>query len=299
VPRFHLPVVTRRDLLAWIGATGASSSLTVACSSAAKSTVPPASTSPPPAPYLTAEQRSVLGALADAVIPPDDAPGGSALGVVDYIENLLTALELPTPLIFSGGPYSNRQPLPNADGTPSSSFPPDDLSTFLPLDRFATRAWQLRILGSAGVPGGGPNDAVTGPVVGLRDAVKKAVQQALSAAPANVSLDALSSGQQTAMLMALDATTRATIIQLVLEGAFTAPEYGGNKNRAGWTMTYFEGDSVPYGYSTYDTTTGKYVDHADAPCATANPGPDPMPMDSGTSLLVGSACLTLGGKVFG
>jgi Gluconate 2-dehydrogenase subunit 3 len=293
--------VTRRELLAWAGASGA----TFGCrASTDGATIPPvpSPTSPPrpPAPpYFTSEQRSVLEAVADAILPPDDTPGGAELGAVDYIENLLTAFEPSAPLIFSGGPYSGRQPLPNTDGSPSTKFPSDGLSTFLPLDRVADRAWRLRIYGSSGVVGGGPNDAITGPIVGLRSAVASAIQQAKAAAPANVSLDSLTPAEEIVMLAAIDPTTQATIIELVLEGAFTNPEYGGNKNRAGWAMTYFGGDSQPYGYSTYDGTTDQYIDHPESPCASADPGPDPMPMDASTELLVGSAFVVLGGKTFG
>jgi hypothetical protein len=313
VPRYHLSFVGRRELLVWMGATGATSALAACTSSPALPTAQPTAPSlnaPPPKPapvtppYFSSQERSILNALADAVLPPDDTPGGSELGAVDYVENLLTAFDPSTPFVFSGGPYSGREPIPNADGSASSSYPDDGFANFLPLDRVATRAWMLRIYGSSGVPGGGPNDAITGPgstgpVVGLRAAVASALEQAAKAAPKNVALDALSAEQQAALLAALDATTQGTIIELVLEGSFTSPEYGGNKDLAGWKLANFEGDSQPYGYSTYDTTTGKYIDHPKNPCASANPGVDPMPMTPQTETLVGLAFVVLGGKAFG
>jgi hypothetical protein len=331
VPKLRLPFVTRREMLAWMGVAGATSALaTTECSSSSAPSVMPVATTPPkPIPaYFTSQERTVLGVLADAVLPPDDAPGGNALGAVDYIENLLTAFERDTPFIFAGGPYSGRAPVPNSDGSPSGVSPPDDFSSFLPLDRVALRAWQLIIYGSSGVPGGGPNDNIpgpgagpasygwsgvtggglanaattgpgTGPVIGLRDAVASAIKQAEAALPVGVAIDSVNASQGAALLTALDATTQSTIIELVLEGCFTAPEYGGNKNQAGWTMMYFEGDSQPYGYSTYDETTSKYIDHADHPCASANPGTDPMPMDTATETLLGLAFGVLGGKTFG
>jgi len=332
--------VPRRSVLAWVGATGATSALAaIGCDSKPAlptAASPPAAAPPPPAPaptppvppYFTSDERAVLGVLADAVLPPDDVPGGNALGAVDYIENLLTAFDQQTPLIYLGGPFSGRTPEPNSDGTASATFPADDFPNFLPLDRVAERAWRLYIYGSSGVPGGGPNDGITGPgagpvsygwsgvagggldnaattgpgtgpVIGLRDAVASAITQAQAALPANVAIDALTGGQQAAVLTALDARTQSTIIELVLEGCFTAPEYGGNANLAGWDLCYFEGDSQPYGYSSYDEATGMYVDHATHPCASPNPGPDPMPMSSSTELLIGLAVATLGGKTFG
>jgi hypothetical protein len=295
VPKYQLPFVTRRELLVWIGASGATSALgAVGCSSS--SSISPLPKAPA---FLSETERTVLGALADAVLPPDDAPGGNALGAVDYIEQLLTAFAEDTPLIYGGGPYSGRTPLPTAGGEASTSFPPDAFSTFLPLDRVAERAWKLRIFGSSGVPGGGPNDAILGPIVGLRESVEHAIAEAQAAAPPNVSFSELTAEQRASLLFALDKTTQAAIIELVLEGSFTSPEYGGNKDLAGWKMTYFEGDSMPYGYSTFDATTGNNNEHPAHPCSTPNPGPDPMPMDAATESLVSSVFVLLGGKVFG
>jgi hypothetical protein len=295
MPKYRLPLVTRRDLLALIAASGATSTFSSLGCHGSTSSSPSSSAG---AGYFTPEERSILGALADAVIPPDDAPGASALGAVDYIETLLTAFEQSTPPIFGGGPYSGRTPLPNDQGGASGTSPPDDFSNFLQLDRVAQRAWMLRIYGSSGVPGGGPNDAIVGPVVGLRDAVASAISQAQQSLPPNVAPGALTADEGAALLASIDKATQATLIELVLEGAFTAPEYGGNANAAGWAMVYFEGDSQPYGYSTYDTTTGMYVEHPQSPCSTANPGPDPMPMDANTEQMVSTAFLFLGGTVF-
>jgi hypothetical protein len=225
-------------------------------------------------------------------------PGGSALGVVSYIETLLTAFHSSPPMIYAGGPYSGRESTPGADGSPSGSFPPDDFRSFLPLDRFQTKAWQLRIYGSAGVTGGGPNDAITGPVIGLRDAVATAVMLAKAAMPQNASVTELTQDDKVSMLKALDKVTQATLIELVLEGCFTAPEYGGNTNQAGWKMMSFEGDSQPLGYSWYDTTKNAYTEDPDHPVSTPTPGDDPMPMSAATLQLISQVITILGGTVF-
>jgi hypothetical protein len=291
MPKRLLWVVGRRPVLQWMGSAAGAMALPnigLGCSQS----------SPSPAPYFSAGDAAVLNALADAIIPPDDAPGGSALGAVSYIATLLTAFDHDPPLIYAGGPYSGREAIPTSSGTPSSTFPPDDFSTFLPLDRFQTKAWQLRIFGSTGVPGGGPNDAITGPIVGLREVVATALSAAIAAMPANVAAADLTQTQKTAMLGAIDKVTVATLIELVLEGAFTAPEYGGNLQGAGWKMVYFEGDSQPLGYSWFDTATEKYSEDPAHPVSTANPGADPMPLDSATESLIGTAIMALGGKVF-
>jgi len=240
----------------------------------------------------------ILNALADAVLPPDDAPGGAALGVTAYIAMLLTAFDHDPPRIYAGGPYSGRQAMPSASGGPSSTFPSDDFASFLPLDRYQTRAWMLRIMGSAGVSGGGPNDAVTGPVTGLRDVVATAIAAAQAVMPPSVPASALSQDDKTNMLGALDNATRSTLIELVLEGAFSAPEYGGNTGEAGWQMVYFEGDAQPVGYSWFDPSKGAYTEDPSHPVSTANPTPDPMPLDAATEQTVQTAILFLQGKVF-
>ncbi len=278
-------------MLRWAGAASLSTlPLELACSSHA--------TPAPSPPYFTPAQAAMLNVLADAVIPPDDAPGGSALGVVSYIETLLTAFDFNPPRIFAGGPYSGRQATPLATGWPSKSFPDNEFSTFLELDRFQTKAWMLRIFGSSGVPGGGPNDAVTAPIIGLREAVASALTQAQAAMPPGVPVSALTQEQKATILGSIDSGTSATLIELVIEAAFTAPEYGGNPNEAGWTMVSFEGDAQPLGYSWFDTTSGTYSEDAAHPVSTANPGPDPMPMDATTEQTVATAISLLGGTVF-
>jgi Gluconate 2-dehydrogenase subunit 3 len=291
--RVRLPTLGRRRVLQWAGgATGAlalPNGWVLGCSSSSSS-------SPS---YFSEADASVLNALADAVIPPDDAPGGSSLGVIEYASQLLTAFDSNPPLIYAGGPFSGREAEPTSTGTPSSTFPPDEFSTFLALDRVQTKAWQLRIFGSSGVPGGGPNDAITGPVIGLREAIATAISEARAAMPPNVAVSDLTQAQKTTMLGSLDKTTLATLIELVLEAAFTAPEYGGNPEQAGWKMVYFEGDSQPLGYSWYDTQSKSYSEDPSHPVSMPNPGADPMPLDPSTEMLLGTIIGLLGGKTFG
>jgi hypothetical protein len=287
----HLLRVGRRRVLQWIGTTACTSALptlTFGCS-----TSPPTQTG-----YFSDSDAAVLNALADAIIPPDDAPGGSQLGVVNYIATLLTAFDSDPPLIYAGGPNSGREPFPSSTGAPSATFPPNDFVNFLPLDRFQTQAWKLRIFGSSGVPGGGPNDAIAGPVVGLRDAVATAISAGAALMPPGVAAADLTQAQKQTMLGGIDRATLATLIELVLEGAFTAPEYGGNPEMAGWQMCNFEGDSQPVGYSWFDPSTGTYTEDPNHPVSTPNPYPDPMPMDANTEAFIAMVISALGGKTF-
>jgi hypothetical protein len=292
MPKRRLWVIGRRRLLQWAGgAVGASAlpGLAGGCST---------SSTPKSTGYFSDSDAAVLEALADAVIPPDDLPGGSQLGVVSYIETLLTAFDSDPPLIYAGGPNSGREAVPSSTGAPSSTFPPDDFSNFLPLDRFQTKAWQLRIFGSAGVTGGGPNDAVAGPVIGLRDAVATAISDGASLMPAGVAASDLTQDDKTTMLGGLDRATLATFVELVIEAAFTAPEYGGNPGLAGWQMCNFEGDSQPVGYSWFDPGAQTYTEDPNHPVSTPNPYPDPMPMDATTEAYLSMVVAALGGRTF-
>ena len=153
-------------------------------------------------------------------------------------------------------------------------------------------AWKVKILGSSGVQGGAPNDALLGPVVGLRDQVKSGLAAAMSAQTTR--LDEMSPDDLLAAFNALDASFRDLMIDLVTEAAFAAPEYGGNPNGAGWKICHFEGDSQPLGYSQWDGTT--HVERPEAPLSTRNPGADPAPMDDETKQVLGAAVAFLGGR---
>src|SRR5215831_13012819 len=121
--------LSRRGLLRMAGAA-ASATILAGCSDSESIT-------PAPAPFFSADERAAAIALADVVLPPDDQPGGGALGVADYIEKLFSAFtfgEDPPP-VFAGGPFSGRTPFADDTGKPSSNFPPNDFATFLPMDR--------------------------------------------------------------------------------------------------------------------------------------------------------------------
>jgi hypothetical protein len=84
------------------------------------------------------------------------------------------------------------------------------------------------------------------------------------------------------------------LIDLVIEGSFCAPEYGGNLQLAGWTMCHFEGDSLPQGYSQWNGTT--HVERADHPLSTANPGADPEPLSADLEATLVTVISVLGGR---
>lgn len=259
--------INRREFMKWVGAGSAILMLPPGCATQSG--------------FFTATEKRTLAALADQILPPDDTPGGAALGAVEYIEALLTALDGKTPTILRGGPYSGRQALPDATGNPSSNVPPDGFMVLLPLDRVQARAWHLRLYGSNHTDGGGPNDALLGPVVGLREQLRQGLAAAAGQPIGNVDPDFV-----------------ALVYGLVAEAAFGAPEYGGNPGGAGWAMVHFEGDMQPLGFSAFDTVSGGYVERPDLPVTTANPGADPEPLDDATRALLDEVFAALGGRTF-
>jgi len=266
-------LLSRRAFLRATGAAGVVVLLPVGCQG------PPA-----PSSVLSEHERALLGALADGILPPDDQPGGRALGAVEYVEQLLGALDGPVATVFAGGPYSGRQPFGDGLGGASSVSPDNQFAVFAPLDRVAEATWRLRLFG-----GDGPD----GPVVGLRDQVKQILAEAdryLPAAP-----DELTAEQRAALIAALDQSSIDTLMDLVSEAAFAPPEYGGNPDGAGWAMIHFEGDVQPLGYSLYDVSAGRYRERAPVSGPAES---DPEPMDDDTREFVTLVVTFLGGEEF-
>lgn len=247
--------------------------------------------------YLTDRERRVLAACANAVIPPDDSgPGAAELGAVEFIEKLLTALEYDPPRLHAAGPYSDRNPFPNPDGSPSTRFPPDEFLAFLPLSRVQRAGWQLRLYGSRGTPGGGPNDAVLGPVIGLRDLLRDGIAEAIAAFP--MPIDQVDDMFLRGIFDYLPEATQSQLELLVFQALFSLPEYGGNLDRGGWALLHhYEGDSMPLGYS-YIDAAGQIVDRPVAPVIGPELTPDPEPMDDQILGLFATAVVVLGGKQF-
>lgn len=244
--------------------------------------------------FFTDAERRALGALADVVLPPDDTPGGGALGAADYIDQLLCAMDTDPPRIYAAGPFSNRNPQPLPDGRPGNPPLANDFQRFLPLTREQQLYWKLRLYGSDGVDGGGPNDAVLGKVEGWRTLCAdglRAAQQLAEKPLDQLDLDALAD-----VWSGLSLAFKDFLTHRVLEAAFGAPEYGGNRNLAGWKLVHFEGDTLPLGFATYDETTGQYRERADAPVSGKNPGIDPDPLDKETHNMLRLVVGALGGR---
>lgn len=283
VPSFPL---TRRELLQLMGA-GAAAAMLPGCA--------PKKATPYAYKFLTAEEVAGLGALADTILPPDQDPGGKDLGTTEFVDRTLTAFEGGGP-IWAGGPYSGRAPNAAANGSPSTSYPPDDFNTALPMDRVHELYWKYLIYGSSVQPG--PNDALDGPNPGYQTAIRTglAYAQMMSQSLYKKAIEDLDYTHAIALVQNLLADTTGggqTFIMLVMtfvaQACFAAPEYGGNANLGGWNIAHWEGDRQPIGFSWYNPATKTYMEDPNSPVSTANPGTDPDPMDSQTQQLVALA----------
>lgn len=244
---------------------------------------------------LSEAESRLLAAFADHVLPPDEEPGGAGLGVVEYVERLLTAFDSDPPRLFAGGPFSGRVPFPDADGNPTSSFPENQFQNFITLSRTQELGWRLRLLGSAGVPGGGPNDAVLGPIVGMRDQLRSGLGAALAKLPDATS--PLSSETVADLWAGLSDEFSQLLIDLTVEAAFSVPEYGGNRELLGWRIAHFAGDSQPRGYTSYDPVRGMFRERPDAPVFSAEPS-DPAPLGDENRALLRNFIKLTGGSEF-
>ncbi len=184
--------------------------------------------------FLSDHEYSVVAAAADLLIPPlDSHPGGAALGVADYVDKLLAAFTFDPPLIFAGGPFSGRF------GGEASFV------KFMPLSPREELAWRTRVEGSRGIP----EREFNGPRRGWQEVYRDGV-----AALGADFLDVDAGERQ----RRLDEQTelRTELYMHACEGAYGAPEYGGNRDLAGWQVIDWEGDVQPRGY-TDDEVSGR------------------------------------------
>jgi hypothetical protein len=182
--------------------------------------------------FLTEHEHTVVAAAADRLIPPlDGHPGGAALGVADYVDTLLAAFSFDPPRIFAGGPFSGR-----FGGEPS-------FAAFLPLSRHEELAWRTRIEGSRGIA----EREFNGPVRGWQEIYREGI------AALGTDFCAVAGVEQDRRLAA-QRELRGVLYAHACEGAYGAPEYGGNPDGAGWRAIAWEGDVQPRGWTDEEVT---------------------------------------------
>jgi len=177
--------------------------------------------------FFDAASYAVVEAACDRLVPAMGAhPGARALGVADYIDGLLGAFSFDPPRIWAGGPFSGR-----FGG--QASF-----GRFTPLSQVEELAWRTRIEGSRGIP----EREFNGPVVGWQDQYRRGI------AALGAEFPTLPSEEQDDRLDAAP-EFKELLYRHACEGAYAAPEYGGNRDGAGWRAVQFPGDVQPRGYT--------------------------------------------------
>jgi hypothetical protein len=189
--------------------------------------------------FFTAHQAAVVQAATARIAPgptddPAEAghPGAREADVTNYIDTMLSMFtEEGTPKVFAGGPWSNRH-----------TSGPDLMAMFLTIDPVTQIAWRKRI-------SGWQQQYQTG--IAALDKLAGGDFAAVSAAKQDKVLAEASVGSFLSLLF-----------EHTIEGLYSVPEYGGNRNLAGWTDISYPGDSQPRGY------TADEVSRSD--------GPDPV-----------------------
>ena len=172
--------------------------------------------------WLSDAERQTLTVVVDRLIPPGEdpavEPGAAAAGVVDYIDAILDAFSVVPPRIFAGGPSSGR-----AGG--EAAYEP-----FLPLTRIQEIAWRQRI--------GGWQQVYREGLAALAGA------ELVTAEPTRQD-----------ELIAEQEEFAALVYEHTCEGFYAAPEYGGNRDLAGWHLANWAGDVAPRGWTAEEVSS--------------------------------------------
>jgi hypothetical protein len=141
---------------------------------------------------------------------------------------VLGAFATDPPAIWAGGPHSGRFGGEARFGE------------FLPLSRLEELAWRTRIEGSQGRA----EREWNGPVRGWQEVYRDGI-----AALGDTDISDLD-------LADLDAhpELRQLLFEHACEASYGAPEYGGNRDLAGWRMIGYAGDVQPRGWSDAEVT---------------------------------------------
>jgi hypothetical protein len=195
--------------------------------------------------FFSSHQAAVVEAATARIAPgpaddPAEAghPGAREANVTGYIDSMLGALgalDSAAPLIYAGGPWSNRH-----------TSGPDLMARFTGLDPVARIAWRRRL-----------------------QAWQQQYRQGIA------TLDKLAGGdfatvghaEQDKILAGSGAAAFTSLLfEHTIEGLYAAPEYGGNRDLAGWKDIGFPGDIQPRGY------TPDEVSRSDGPDPVDNTG---------------------------
>jgi hypothetical protein len=195
--------------------------------------------------FFTSHQAAVVQDATARIAPgpaddPAEAghPGAREADVTGYIDSMLGALgalDSPAPLVFAGGPWSNRH-----------TSGPDLMARFAALDPVARIAWRRRLQG-------------------WQDQYRQGIATLDKLAGGDFT-DASHARQDKILVMSSASSFTSLLFEHTVEGLYAAPEYGGNRDLAGWKDIAFPGDIQPRGY------TADEVSRSDGPDPVDNTG---------------------------
>lgn len=204
--------------------------------------------------------------------------------------------------VYAGGPFSGRHPQPHVlepsrncrachvapvqqassaatAGVPTLNYyPPNFFEEHVPLPRLQALSWKIRILGADAVP-----EVVDNPLASevLETDLRRRYRDGLAALEAisqqqfGKPFVQLTGQQQTSVFNKADPDFVTLLTYHTVEGMLCTPEYGGNRDRLGWQLVGFDGDSQPLGYAIYDESVpGSYHERPDRPNFGPNPDED-------------------------
>jgi gluconate 2-dehydrogenase gamma chain len=179
--------------------------------------------------FFTSHEAAVVEAATARIAPgPEDDPaeaghpGAREADVTRYIDNMLGALDAldgPAPMIFAGGPWSDRH-------TPG----PDHMASFAPLDPVARIAWRRRL-------------------EGWRQQYRQGIAALDSLASGGDFTRATPADQDRILAGEAMSAFCPLLFEHTIEGLYANPEYGGNRGLAGWMDIGYPGDVQPRGYT--------------------------------------------------
>lgn len=188
--------------------------------------------------FFNERQFKIIESLMSGIIPEGETSGAKSAGAAWYLDRFLGAFKLTPPLIYAGGPFSGR------NGGEAN------FQNFIPLTRIEELTWRIIIEGSKGIP----EREFNGPVKGLQEIYSEGIAFAENLSMELFKKDILElEDKEVVELLSVLSEKNPEFFKYLLqhtyEGTYSAPEYGGNRELAGWKSINYPGDVQPLGYN--------------------------------------------------
>jgi hypothetical protein len=189
--------------------------------------------------FLTEGELRTLRAVTARLLPgpPEDQdPGALEAHCAEAIDMLLGAFTFDPPLLYGGGPWSER-----AGGAS------DEMARFVPPDEMQVLSWRIRLEGSLGRS----EREFAGPVVGLQTSYRRglAAVDALAVRRGGPFVQLPTTAQEAVLRTPTVSDFVAQVLSDSINAMYGPPEYGGNRNEVGWQPIGWPGDVQPRGYT--------------------------------------------------